>query len=74
MRVLQVTCDYCGHQESMPPDRWNRTGWDKHKGLDACPGCMWDVECGQAPQLAPHPTVRPLPARTVTQRPPRDAA
>jgi hypothetical protein len=61
MRWLQIRCDLCGHVTTMQQDHWTTSHWGTHEGMDVCPGCMWDLEAGHAPQVRPHPTVRPLP-------------
>jgi hypothetical protein len=65
-------CDYCGSDTSLPQNHPGLAGW-KHtpEGKDACPTCLWAIECGETPGPSTHPTVRPLPSATRTQRPGR---
>jgi hypothetical protein len=64
MRWLHIRCDWCDAATTvrfgdavMDGDGWAT----RVDGRDACPSCVWAIDCGEEPGPAPHPTVRPLP-------------
>jgi hypothetical protein len=70
MRWTRIQCDYCQSDTLAPVDDPVLRGWkhDPATGRDACPTCVWAIDCGEEPGPAVHTTVRPLPPMTRTQR------
>jgi hypothetical protein len=71
MRWTRIQCDYCQSDTLAPVDDPVLRGW-KHDPVterDACPTCVWAIDCGEEPGPAVHTTVRPLPPASRTQRP-----
>jgi hypothetical protein len=71
MRWTRIQCDHCMSDTLAPVDDPVLRGWkhDPVTGRDACPTCVWAIDCGEVPGPAVHTTVRPLPQATRTQRP-----
>jgi hypothetical protein len=76
MRWTRIQCDHCQSDTLAPVDDPVLRGWkhDPATGRDACPTCVWALDCGETPGPAVHPTVRPLPVASRTQRPTGEAA
>jgi hypothetical protein len=71
MRWTRIQCDDCMSDTLAPVDDPVLRGWkhDPVTGRDACPTCVWAIDCGEEPGPDVHTTVRPLPPKSRTQRP-----